>query len=119
MALAVCREIRNDRLRPYDFVNVIKLWFWGTITNRNIDNFWNFRFLEDGDLYSENKRQRQFKWKGLDVSLELDRRDSDQEEEGDEVTEQIEQSTLQRLQREKWLKGIFSNTSNVNFITQY
>merc|ERR1719228_803338 len=70
------------------------------------------RFLEDGDLHSENKRQRQFKWKGLDDSLELDRRDSDHEEEGDEVTEQIEQSTLQRLQREKWLKENSENLTD-------
>jgi len=70
------------------------------------------RFLEDGDLHSENKRQRQFKWKGLDDSLELDRRDSDQEEEGDEVSEQIEQSTLQRLQREKWLKENSENLTD-------
>ena len=62
------------------------------------------RFLEDGDLHSDNKRQRQFKWKGLDDSLEVDRRVSDGEEEVDDMGEG-EQWRIQRLEREKWMKG--------------
>jgi len=71
------------------------------------------RFLEDGDLHSENKRQRQFKWKGLDESLELGRRDSDGEEDGEDVAEQHEQYRIQRLEREKWLKENSENLTDV------
>merc|ERR1719354_246842 len=62
------------------------------------------RFLEDGDLHTDNKRERQFKWKGLDDSLEIDRRVSDGEEEGDEGAEEGELWRIQRLEREKWMK---------------
>jgi len=62
------------------------------------------RFLEDGDLHTDNKRQKQFKWKGLDDSLEIDRRVSDGEEEGDEGAEEGELWRIQRLEREKWMK---------------
>ena len=29
------------------------------------------RFLEDGDLHTDYKRQRQFKWNGLDDNIEV------------------------------------------------
>ena len=61
--------------------------------------------MEDGDLHTDYKRQRQFKWKGLDEGLELERRDSDGEEEDEEVGTAEEQWRLQRLEREKWMKG--------------
>ena len=62
--------------------------------------------MEDGDLHTDYKRQRQFKWKGLDEGLELERRDSDGEEEEEEgVGTAEEQWRIQRLEREKWMKG--------------
>jgi len=61
------------------------------------------RFLEDGDLHTDNKRTRQFKWKGLDDMVEFNKQDSDSEEEGD-AGDVDENWRLQRLEREKWVK---------------
>ena len=30
-----------------------------------------YRFLEDGDLHTDYKRERQFKWAGLDDRIEV------------------------------------------------
>ena len=56
-------------------------------------------------MHSDNKRQRQFRWKGLDDSLEVGRRDSDGEDEAGEDGGDAETWRLQRLEREKWVKG--------------
>jgi len=71
------------------------------------------RFLEDGDLHTDNKRQRQFKWKGLDEDLEMDRRDSDGEEE-EQVDGEDENWRVQRLEREKWLKENQQNAKSTS-----
>ena len=63
------------------------------------------RFLEDGDLHTDHKRNRQFKWKGLDDGIELDKRDSDSEQEEGEEDATAEKWRLQRVEREKWMKG--------------
>ena len=82
-------------------------------------SIWKFRFLEDGDLHTDNKRQRQFKWKGLDDSLEIDRRVSDGEEEGDEGAEEGELWRIQRLEREKWMKGNFAHSFKNHFPSNF
>lgn len=61
------------------------------------------RFLEDGDLHTDNKRTRQFKWKGLDDMVEFNKQDSDSGEEED-AGDVDENWRLQRLEREKWVK---------------
>jgi len=61
------------------------------------------RFLEDGDLHTDYKRNRQFKWKGLDDGIELSKRDSDSEHEEEEDAT-AEKWRLQRMEREKWIK---------------
>ncbi len=60
--------------------------------------------MEDGDLHTDYKRTRQFRWKGLDDDLEVAGRKSDEEEEAAEDADE-EAWRLQRLEREKWLKG--------------
>jgi len=80
-----------------------------------IGNFRIFRFLEDGDLHTDYKRTRQFRWKGLDDDLEVAGRKSDEEEEAAEDADE-EAWRLQRLEREKWLKGkkkIFVTKKNI------
>jgi hypothetical protein len=69
-----------------------------------VGNFLVSRFLEDGDLHTDYKRTRQFRWKGLDDDLEVAGRKSDEEEEAAEDADE-EAWRLQRLEREKWLKG--------------
>merc|ERR1712142_855339 len=60
------------------------------------------RFLEDGDLHTDIKRQKQFKWSGLDDNIEVGPRKDDDgmEQEG----ETLEQWRLEKMEREKWLK---------------
>merc|ERR1711872_903139 len=59
------------------------------------------RFLEDGDLHTDNKRQRQFKWKGLDEDIEVAKPDSDGEEEELGIDETWR---LETMERKKWFK---------------
>merc|ERR1711872_44790 len=54
------------------------------------------RFLEDGDLHTDNKRQRQFKWKGLDEDIEVAKPDSDGEEEELGIDETWRLETMER-----------------------
>ena len=59
------------------------------------------RFLEDGDLHTDYKRQRQFKWSGLDDNIEVGpKKDEDGLENEDET---IEAWRLEKMAREKWL----------------
>lgn len=60
------------------------------------------RFLEDGDLHTDYKRQKQFKWSGLDDNIEVGPRKD--EDVGDQEEETIEKWRLAKMEREKWLK---------------
>ena len=60
------------------------------------------RFLEDGDLHTDYKRQRQFRWAGLDEGIEVGPR-QDEDGGGDEE-ERAEEWRLGKIEREKWLK---------------
>ena len=60
------------------------------------------RFLEDGDLHTDYKRQKQFKWSGLDDNIEVGPRREDEAAELEEET--LEKWRLAKMEREKWLK---------------
>merc|ERR1719225_2100139 len=60
------------------------------------------RFLEDGDLHTDYKRERQFKWAGLDDRIELGPGET-QEGEGEEE-ESTEKWRLEKMEKERWLK---------------
>lgn len=61
------------------------------------------RFLEDGDLHTDVKRQKQFKWSGLDDNIEVGpRRDEGEGIEQEEET--LEKWRLAKMEREKWLQ---------------
>ena len=80
------------------------------------------RFLEDGDLHTDYKRQRQFKWNGLDEDIEVhvimkDRFQEFQyfffvsqvgprkdEEANGEEEETLEQWRLAKMEKEKWMQ---------------
>merc|ERR1712142_1162152 len=57
------------------------------------------RFLEDGDLHTDIKRQKQFKWSGLDDNIEVGPRKDDDGMEQEEDTQffQLADRTLQRM----------------------
>eukprot|EP00092_Neocalanus_flemingeri_P025361 GFUD01027496.1.p2 GENE.GFUD01027496.1~~GFUD01027496.1.p2 ORF type:complete len:666 (+),score=296.11 GFUD01027496.1:2168-4165(+) len=60
------------------------------------------RFLEDGDLHTDNKRLKQFKWGGLDDDIEVGPRMEDENAEQEEET--LEKWRLAKMEREKWLQ---------------
>merc|ERR1719234_2352861 len=60
------------------------------------------RFLEDGDLHTDIKRQKQFKWSGLDDNIEVGPRKDEEGMEQEEET--LEKWRLEKMEREKWLK---------------
>jgi len=61
------------------------------------------RFLEDGDLHTDIKRQKQFKWSGLDDNIEVGPRKDDGE--GMEQEEEtLEKWRLAKMEREKWIQ---------------
>ena len=63
------------------------------------------RFLEDGDLHTDYKRQRQFKWAGLDDAIEVGGPSRGVQGEGEEEeAETLEKWRLEKMEREKWLK---------------
>ncbi|KAJ7999985.1 hypothetical protein DPEC_G00200120 [Dallia pectoralis] len=65
------------------------------------------RYLADGDLHSDGPgRARQFRWKNIDNSFDMNGAGTEGEEEEDE--EELDQTELQRrkerLEREQWLR---------------
>jgi len=63
------------------------------------------RFLEDGDLHTDYKRQRQFKWAGLDDELESKGVEGDAtQKEAEEDNEEYEKWRLAKMEREKWIQ---------------
>ena len=73
------------------------------------------KFLEDGDLHTDYKRQRQFKWNGLDDNIEvrlgniyLNSKSVSQvgpakEEEGEgEEEESLEKWRLSKMEKDLW-----------------
>jgi len=60
------------------------------------------RFLEDGDLHTDIKRQKQFKWSGLDDNIEVGPRKDD--EAGEQEEETLEKWRLAKMEREKWIQ---------------
>merc|ERR1712029_145490 len=61
-------------------------------------------FLEDGELHSDNTRNRKFRWKNVDDDqIDLTLRNSDEEAE-EEISEQDEKRRQERLEREKWIQ---------------
>jgi len=61
------------------------------------------RFLEDGEDHDDEKRERQFKWKGMDDNIELEVRKSDDEDETESQRELDEKMRRERVERETWL----------------
>jgi len=61
------------------------------------------RFLEDGDLHTDIKRQKQFKWSGLDDDIEVGPR-GDEGEAMEQEEETLEKWRLAKMEREKWLQ---------------
>jgi len=62
------------------------------------------RFLEDGDLHTDIKRQKQFKWSGLDDNIEVGPRKDDGGEGMEQEEETLEHWRLEKMEREKWLQ---------------
>jgi len=65
------------------------------------------RFLEDGDLHTDYKRQRQFKWAGLDDVIESKVSTEGEvsiHEDVEKENEEYEKWRLAKLEREKWIK---------------
>jgi hypothetical protein len=61
------------------------------------------RFLEDGDLHTDYKRERQFKWANLDDQIDMGPGPTQGDEEMDEA-ETLEKWRLEKMEKEKWLK---------------
>merc|ERR1712008_235362 len=61
-------------------------------------------FLEDGELHSDNTRNRKFRWANVDDDkMDLTLRNSGDEAEED-LNEQDEKRRHERLEREKWIQ---------------
>merc|ERR1712110_97071 len=61
-------------------------------------------FLEDGELHSDNTRNRKFRWANVDDdNMDLSLRNSDSEAE-EETSEHEEKRRLERLERQKWIQ---------------
>ena len=76
-------------------------------------------FLEDGELHSDNTRARKFHWKNIDddnYDMSSLRKNSDSEGEED-LTEEDEKRRLERLERQKWIHGMYrvSNMDGIDF----
>ncbi|XP_078672916.1 claspin-like isoform X2 [Branchiostoma floridae x Branchiostoma belcheri] len=63
-------------------------------------------YLEDGDLHSDSRRKRRFRWTNIDENSQTDlfTLNSDGEQEGGEEGEDDSQWRMARFQREKWLR---------------
>ncbi|XP_035666050.1 claspin-like [Branchiostoma floridae] len=63
-------------------------------------------YLEDGDLHSDSRRKRRFRWTNIDENSQTDlfTLNSDGEQEGGEEGEDDSQWRMARYQREKWLR---------------
>ncbi|CAH1262768.1 CLSPN [Branchiostoma lanceolatum] len=63
-------------------------------------------YLEDGDLHSDSRRKRRFRWTNTDENSQTDlfTLNSDGEQEGGEEGEDDSQWRMARYQREKWLR---------------
>ena len=59
--------------------------------------------MEDGDLHTDIKRQKQFKWSGLDDDIEVGPR-GDEGEAMEQEEETLEKWRLGKMEREKWLQ---------------
>jgi len=61
------------------------------------------KFLEDGDLHTDYKRTKQFRWAGLDDNIEVGP-SKDEEGDGAEEEETLEKWRLEKMEKEKWIQ---------------
>merc|ERR1719195_2356509 len=61
------------------------------------------KFLEDGELHTDYKRTKQFRWAGLDDNIEVGPSKEEDQEEGTEE-ETLEKWRLEKMEKEKWMQ---------------